>query len=246
MKLKLTTIIIFFCGSISFGQNEISFDIQEIFLDDNSEIKKKTDFNTVDDIFYEDEKYIVTTSCSGEWGGSIFFENKDSRILYACSATCPVAINKIDGKYFVTNSLAHLGGGSDVIEIENPELMSIFKMPEPRKIKDGVKHYFLGDTESKSFEGARLIWSEYGVLVLTSFQIDKNLFHIITKNGNTFLATTENNELKILNKISEERLWDYDPRTFIDDNNIIVFFNNTKSSGFIEITGNQIKINRTK
>lgn len=247
MKLNLTIAIIIFSCAISFGQKETSFNIQQIFLDKSSEIKKKTDFVKDNDIFYEDEKYIVTRGCAGEWGGSIFFKNKNSKTIYACSATCPVAINKIDGKYIVTNSLAHMSGGSDVIEIENPELMSIFKMPRPRKIINGIKHYYAGDDQSKSIKGVKLIWSEIGVLVLTSFQVDKKLYHIITKNGSTFLATIKNKKLKILNKISEYELSGRFPRTFRDKNgHIIVFFNTSKVSGYIEITGNKITVNRTK
>ena len=225
--------------------NEENFDIQEILIEkiDN---KKTSDSIKKDDVLYEDADYIVTKSCSGEWGGSIFFKNKQSGIEYTCSATCPVAINLIDGKYVVTNSLPHLSGSSSIIEIEDPELMSIFQMPKPREIKNGIKQYYPGETESKSNVGVKKIWNELGTLALTSFQFEEKLYHIISKDGKTFLSTIENNELKILNTISEDGLWDYDPKTFKDKNgNLTVFFNNG-ISGYIEIKKNRIKVYRTK
>ncbi|WP_299137119.1 hypothetical protein [uncultured Tenacibaculum sp.] len=247
MKFIYILIIILFSFTCCKGQDKIVFDIQEVFLQ-KSEIKKhKSDFTKKDEPFYEDENYIVNKSCSGEWGGSIIFKSKKSGIEYSCVAACPVSINLINGKYIVTNSLAHLSGSSDIIEIENPVLMSVFKMPEPREIKNGIKQYYIGDTESKSRKGVKEIWNGFGVLTLASFQFKEELYHIISKNGKTFLATIEKNELKIINQISKERIWDYDPETFKDvKGNLIVFFNNHSTNGYIEITGNKIKITRTK
>ena len=81
-----------------------------------------------DSILYEDSIYTVRRTCHGEWGGSIWFRNKTTGVEYACAATCPVMVNKINGKYLVITSLAHLVGFSEIIEIQNPEAMEIFKL----------------------------------------------------------------------------------------------------------------------
>ncbi|AUC15910.1 hypothetical protein BTO06_12440 [Tenacibaculum sp. SZ-18] len=247
MKSIYILIITLFSLTICKGQDKITFDIKEVFLQKKDFKKRKSDFIKKGGNFYEDKDYIVSKSCSGEWGGSIFFKNKKSGIEYSCSATCPVSVNLIDGKYIVTNSLAHLSGSSDIIEIKNPELMSVFKMPEPREIKNGIKHYYTGDTESKSRKGVKEIWNGFGILTLISFEFKEQLYHIISKDAKTFLATIVESELKIINQISKERIWDYAPETFKDEKgNLIVFFNNHSTSGYIEIIGNEIKVIRTK
>lgn len=247
MKSIYILVIIFFCFTNCTAQSKVVFDVKEVFLKNTEDKKHKSDLIKKDDSFYEDEDYIVTKSCSGEWGGSIFFESKKDGIKYSCSATCPVSINLVKGKYIITNSLPHLSGSSNIIEIENPKLMSIFKTPEPREVKDGVEYYYVGDNESKSRKGVNEIWNGFGVLTLISFPYEGQLYHIMSKDGKTFLTTIENNELKILNQISKEDIWDYEPETYKDKKgNLIVFFNNQKVSGYIEIAGNKIEIRRIK
>ena len=67
------------------------------------------------DTLFEDDRFIVTKTCSGEWGGTIKFKSKENGTVYACAATCPVIVNKLNGKYIVTNSLSHLDGFCTVI-----------------------------------------------------------------------------------------------------------------------------------
>src|ERR1700754_5019631 len=35
--------------------------------------------------FYEDEKFVVISTCSGEWGGSLYFKDKNTNKIYECS-----------------------------------------------------------------------------------------------------------------------------------------------------------------
>src|ERR1700743_293202 len=59
---------------------------------------------------YEDDNYIVNSSCSGEFGGSLYFIDKKTNIKYECRCNCAVSLLKNNGKYNVTASLAHLAG----------------------------------------------------------------------------------------------------------------------------------------
>lgn len=65
---------------------------------------------------------LVSKSCRGEFGGTIKFKSKKTGIEYCCASTCPVVVNKVSGKYIVTNTLAHMRGFSELIEIIGNEI----------------------------------------------------------------------------------------------------------------------------
>lgn len=242
MKSILKGLIIILLFANCSMQNKVIFDVQKIFIDKLDEKKEKSNFFNKNEIFYEDADYIVTRTCSGEWGGSIWFKNKMNGIEYSCKAVCPVAVNLIHGKYFVTNSLAHLDQYySEIIEIRNPELMTVFKPSEPIEIKGGLEYRHTGDLETKSRKGIKVVWSESGIMSICSFQYKGKLYNIMSKNGKTFLTTIKDNKLKILNQILEEQIWHSD--TYKDEKgNLIIPFENDKINGYIEIKGNLIKI----
>jgi hypothetical protein len=131
MKKSIIIILTFTICSVSFGQTRKLFEVNEVLIKDSTQFKTERDFIKRDTAFFEDETYLVRKTCSGEWGGTIWFKNKISGIEYSCEATCPVIVNKLNGKYYVTSTLAHMFGFSEVIEISRPDSMAVFKLPEP-------------------------------------------------------------------------------------------------------------------
>ena len=77
---------------------------------------------------YENDKYICYTTCYGEFGGLVFFYNKINHRITLASATCTVSLIEHDDGFLVISGLAHMGGFSDVIYVENPDLL--FELPD--------------------------------------------------------------------------------------------------------------------
>ncbi len=247
MRFLLVIIMVFLSLPNAFTQEHVIFKIYENIVNKKDFEEERSDFSKKDFVFYEDEDYIITRTCHGEWGGSIWFKNKKTDSIHSCRATCPVSVNRINGKYIVSSSLAHLSGATDVIEIENPDSLSVFKLPKPRKKTGNVIHRYYGDTESKSSKGVREVWSEIGSFILTSFQYQDQLYHIVSRKEKTFLTKIEDGKLIILNIISEEKFWDYEPTTFRKTNgDLIAFFKTHRTEGYIEISNLNIKITRIK
>ncbi|HWW38564.1 MULTISPECIES: hypothetical protein [unclassified Pedobacter] len=244
MKFIYAIFLIFIAVCTSRAQENI-FSIKEV-VDSTMKKKSPEDFNKAYPAFFEDNDYVVRKTCSGEWGGSIIFKNKKTGIEYCCSSTCPVVVNKLFGKYIVTNTLAHLSGSSEIIEIENPSSMSPFQLSKPRKVK-GKKIRYVGDDESKSVLGTRKLVDSIGVLTLASFLYKEELFHIITDFHKTFLAKIQNGKFVTMNKISDKSIWTYNPAVIktVDDRNL-VFFENEEVNGYLEIFGNEITLIRYK
>ena len=205
--------------------------------------KFKVDRNNI----FEDSNYIVSKSCSGEWGGTIKFKNRKTGIKYSAASTCPVVVTKFNDSYFVTNTLAHLSGFSEILEIQNPDAMSVFELPKPRKMKGDTIIRIVGDDEATSTKGTKSLVDSVDVLTLATFPFKHKLYHVVTDFKKTYLTEIIGNKFVSIDTISNESLWTYNPEVFITpDKHSIVFFDNEKASGYLDIFENTIKVVRRK
>lgn len=210
-------------------------------------MKTENDFTKINNNFFEDENYIVNKSCSGEFGGTIKFLNKKTGIEYSCSSSCPVIVNKLNSNYYVTNSLAHLSGFTEILEIKNPEDLTVFKMPKPRKKKGKMIYRLVGDDESKSTTGSKTLVDSVGIVTLISFPFQGMLLHVITDFNKTYLAKVENNIFVNIGIISNDSLWSYEQNIIkTKDNHFIYMFGGQKAKGYLDISNNNIEITRCR
>lgn len=237
---KLLIFSTFFFTTNCFGQD--TFIVKDIIgLDGYSESKLKANPDNI----YEDSSYIVSKTCSGEWGGTVTFKNKKTGTEHSAASTCPVVINKLNEKYYVTNTLAHLRGFSEILEISNPELMPILKVPEPRNNNGKTIIRYIGDDESKSTKGTKQLIDSIGILILASFPYKGQLYHIVTDFNKTLIDKIENQRLVTVDTISDGPIWTYDPEVILNVNgHMIVPLNLDDNEGFLDIFENQITIRR--
>lgn len=142
---------------------------------------------------FEDENYIVTSSSSGEWGGTIFFASKQDGKTYEGALLDPIRVLKKDGIYYASGALGHMRGHSMICAIEDPQKMAVFKNDRPTA--DSLIHL----RESTSTQGLKMI-ADYGAykkptgqfaeptgdtvyvmqsaLLLSSFIHKDNLYHM--------------------------------------------------------------------
>lgn len=194
--------------------------------------------------FFEDDKFTVSSCCAGEWGGAVYFTNKKSNRVYSCPATCATIINKIGEIYFLTNTLEHISGSTKILKIEDPT--KLYELTA-----DSLKNhcnwwtkfvtwedYFAG---MKKFEiGTQKIFDTIGVLTLTSFVFNNNLYHINSDRNKTFISKIQGDSLLILDSIFNKRLWSYAPEKY--GKMQLSSFYNQEISGFLTINGDRISI----
>lgn len=142
---------------------------------------------------FEDDNYIVTSSSSGEWGGTIFFTSKQDGKTYEGALLDPIRVLKKDGIYYASGALGHMRGHSMICAIEDPQKMAVFKNDRPTA--DSLIHL----RESTSTQGLKMI-ADYGAyekptgqfaeptgdtvytmqpaLLLSSFLHKNNLYHM--------------------------------------------------------------------
>ncbi len=239
---RLIILLTLFLTTNCFGQD--TFIIKDIVGQDDF---SKSDFKINPNNIFEDSLYVVSKTCSGEWGGTIKFKNKKTGIEYSASSTCPVVVNKLNGKYYITNTLAHLSGFSEILEIDNPDLMTVFELPKPRSQKGKTIVRYVGDDESKSTNGTKKLVDSIGILTLASFPYNGQLYHIVTDFKKTFLTKIENNRFVTIDTVSDKSIWTYNPEVFIKDNgHMIILFKNQDVEGILDIYENQITVRRKK
>jgi hypothetical protein len=107
---------------------------------------------------FEDERYQVTSKCHGEFGSTIYFKNKSTRVTDSAYSGCPVLVNKLGDKYFV-NTFGTVT--DDIIEINNPGAITIKTIFSRDRF---VSHFFIP----------------------TSFVAKGNLYHIYNSHQDEF------------------------------------------------------------
>lgn len=187
---------------------------------------------------FEDENYEVWKSCSGEWGGSVYLKNKKTGKLFATKSTCAVSVNKINNKYYVSNSLEHLFGSCNITEISNPEhLKPILKLPSFHP-EISTREY-----ETDNSSGTKHLVDSSGVLIRTSFEYQNKLYSILTDNQgkkNT-ISEIQNNKFKTVIELPDYIFYSKPIIIKGKNNSQKLYFQGTKT-GTLEIIKNQIKI----
>jgi len=196
--------------------------------------------------FFEDDKYLVSRSCSGEWGGTLFFTDKKTKKKYECESTCPVAIHKINDSYTITASLAHLSGWVEVFEITNPKKMKPYK----EKKKNG---YINIADQSRSQSGKKILAKESDMTAGTSFIYNDTLYHLLSeqppvlaydeKDCYASIYTIKEGKFKEVTRLLNEDVYFIGQSVKANENTGFIFrtFENRRT-GFVYIHGNNVDV----
>ncbi|MDF7811820.1 hypothetical protein [Hymenobacter sp. YC55] len=195
---------------------------------------------------FEDERYISCMTCDGEWGGQIYFYDKQKQVYYLAEATCANSIIKKDGKYFVLASHSHMLGFADFQQINDPADLTRWsgkRMPQDRD--------FESRRRAKISRGRKL-FDYLSIEVLSAFTLNAEQVFIVNWNGSTFLATWANNIFSIVDPLFDDGLYAFDPVTTTYGSNLILMnigLNSespTESSCILVSGKDLVKVNWTK
>jgi hypothetical protein len=186
---------------------------------------------------YEDDKFIVTATCSGEWGGSLYFKDKKTNLQYECSCTCALDIHKDKNKYLVTASLSHMSGFANIFEIENP-----LKLKTHKKFKPNDKRImYTGENESKSTQGTKQLIDSVGITIAANLSYNSKNYFLTEKFRKVSIDTVGNGKLLPVEDLTDMGIYAYDTSENRQCNDHQVStFGNDKKTGFIDIIGNKL------
>lgn len=187
--------------------------------------------------FFEDENYIVTSECRGEFGGEIYFKNKKSNVTTAGLATCPVIINKLGSTYYLTTSLLHGSGFFKFAEIVDPEHLTV-------KVNDST---YYSDYQLNS--GMKTLTGGMGKTILLSFVFKSQIYHIVSDHDveECYIAIQEKAALKKIQFLSKLMMKAYSIDALVTkDGHYATKFSiregNRLRDGYIDVFADTIKI----
>lgn len=184
--------------------------------------------------FYQDELYDVYATCNGEWGGTIYFQDKRTKESYEASSTCPIAINKIDNDYYVTNYMGHM-----------MDFANVLKITEPKKLEKSDLNFerYEGSHYDK---GVEVLLDTIDFYIPTSFVGDKELFHLYSDDNGTYIGKIEDKKMKQIYKFDFSFYAHFNQHLDNGMQLLTCNFKDSEKSGLLIIDGKKFKFYRQK
>jgi hypothetical protein len=136
--------------------------------------------------FFHDSTYNVFRTCNGEFGGTIYFQNKRTKDAYEACATCPIVVNKISNEYYVTNYLGHMIGFASVIKVKDPAQLQ----------KSELR--FEKEQGSEFKKGIETLIDTMEFYIPTSFVLGNKLLHLYSNRQGTYLGEIDGGKMKLV------------------------------------------------
>lgn len=146
---------------------------------------------------YEDEVYISFCDCHGEFGGTVYFYNKQTRKLHFAYAVCANSIIKENDAYYVVSYLAHMGGSSSIQKIPNPELLPTIKLNTSKNYRPD---YYKKQVDIKIKNNSHYTGFEL-IRIYAGFIYNNRRIYFVNWAGQAFLAEIDNDIIRIINPL---------------------------------------------
>lgn len=190
-------------------------------------------------ILFDDKKFIVFNDCFGEWGGTIYFYDRESEDTYFTESTCTNTVLNENGSYSVLAHLGHMIGSSELKLIEEPNKLTKAKKREINKTKNGEA---LGYSDESNGYEKHLDF--YGAQFFSTFSYQGRQLYLTHLNELTFLSEIQDSEIRIVHPLFDNDLYTHDPITKTYDHNTLINLDNWVTAKDREVSVIIIKENR--
>ncbi len=169
----------------------------------SSDIKMPVDEQS---ILLADDKFIVYRKCSGEFGGTIYFFDRQNKETYFTESTCTNTVIKKNGQYQILAHLGHMMGTSEIKIIDDPKKLTKAKNNQ-LKINRGSLGY-----QDKTKEYSKEL-DLFGIQLFSTFNNRERRLFLTHFNESTFLAEINGKEIQIVNPLFNNDKYTHNPIT---------------------------------
>lgn len=151
---------------------------------------------------FEDATYLVYNECSGEFGGRIFFFDKQTKKIHWTESTCAVWVRHSSAGYEIVSSLGHGMGSADKQLISDPHSLPEWVGKPTSRV----------DTANDSNKSTTL-FDIYGVQLFGGFERAHQLLYLAHISGRTCLASLSGHTFTIVDALFNDGLYTHQPVT---------------------------------
>lgn len=156
---------------------------------------------------FEDARYVACLTCNGEFGGEVYFYDKQQHRYYLAGATCPVAIIKRESTYFVLSSLGHMMGLAELQQIDNPAELTRWVGKSKPQDRDFASSY------GTELNHGKKLFAYSGLLLLSGFTLNQQTLYLVNWRSTTFLATWHKGTFRAVDPLFYTDIYANDPIT---------------------------------
>jgi len=205
------------------------------------------------EVLFEDSAYLIYGCCAGEWGGSIFFFNKQTKKTFSYFATCANQVLRFGHSYVVCNNLAHLSEHMSFLVVNDPTTLYEITDEEQKyncnwyTTVDSLKNYW-----QVSKKGAVRFYEAYNAMSYISFPFRDSLYSILSVPKATVLAVHRGDTTIIRDTLMDKRIPFHETKVIEAENKKVCLYRLTEGSpvaaywtrgnntGMIVVCGNRI------
>lgn len=181
---------------------------------------------------YDDSTWYVYSCSVGEWGGSVFFWNKQTNKTYSYPATGVQQVFKFHDTYVVSNYLAHLSGFSDYLFIKDPTALYEIKTDS---LKTFCNWYMDVDSikQRKKFPtGVTYYEDTFITRTLATFPHNYEIYSIYCTDSATILAKFKDQKLIPVDTLLHRGLTFHNTKTYLTNNRSVTSYEATWAAGW--------------
>ncbi|MBD2754957.1 hypothetical protein [Spirosoma validum] len=147
---------------------------------------------------FEDSKYLAYSNCKGEFGGTIFFYEKQSRKIHSTQAVCANWVYHTQDGYHVLSNLGHMIGSADEQVIQDPGRLP---SPEPKNAKPGAPDLTV----------TKLQFDLTGIQLFGGFLLQNKAVYLTLVGNGTCLATLSGKTFTIIDPLFDSEIYTHNP-----------------------------------
>lgn len=145
---------------------------------------------------FEDANYLVYMECKGEFGGQVYFYDKQTRKTHWKKSTCAVWVRHTDQGYEILSNLGHMMGFTDKDVVSNPRALPEWKN-SPKTTRP--------DSTTKS------LFSFHGLQLFGGFTRQNKPVYLLFTADRTYLATLNDTTFTIVDPLFNKKIYTHEP-----------------------------------